>query len=179
MRYSFTETGDDRAKTKGVSWALTTLAVLTVASLLFVSATLAGPAASKQRIAMKVKSPVGSGAGTFIFTPLGSGPLESDAGTIKDTSEQQKHVVRGGQPVIVFTFTSTWTGKKGTMVIRERIDDVAAKNGNRIGTGVWSLLRAKGTDQYAGLSGSGRSAYVLPPNGCCVLFRYQGSVTKP
>ena len=158
---------------------MTALGLLAMASLVFVSATLAGPAASKQRIAMKVRSPAGSGAGTFTFTPARSGSLGSDAGTIKDTSEQQKHVVRAGQTVIVFTFTSTWSGKKGTMVLRDRFEDVAAKNGNRIGTGVWSLVNAKGTGQYAGLSGSGRSAYVLTPHGCCVLFRYQGSVTKP
>lgn len=158
---------------------LTTLALLTVASLVLVSAPLAGSAASKpQRVAIEVKSTVGSRGGDFVLTPLGSGPLESDAGTITDTVSQ-KHVVRGGQSVIIFTLTSTWTGKRGTMVLRERIEDVAGGGGYRVGTGVWSVLSAKGTDQYAGLSGSGRSAYALTPQGCCVLIRYEGLVTQP
>lgn len=168
----------EEAKMKRVAPFLTILALLTVASLLLVSPTSAGPAASKQRVVMEVKSKVGSGGGAFVLTALGSRPLESDAGMIKDTVSQ-KHVVRGGQSVIIFTITSTWTGKRGTMVLRERIDDVAGGSGYRVGTGVWSLLSAKGTDQYAGLSGSGRSAYVLAPQGCCVLFRYEGFVTKP
>jgi hypothetical protein len=164
---------------KRVASILATLALLTVASLVLVSATPAGPAASKpQRVVMEVKSKVGSGGGTFVLTPLRSGPLKSDAGMIKETISQ-KHVVRGGQAVIIFTITSTWTGKRGTMVLRERIDDVAGGAGYRVGTGTWSLLRASGTDQYAGLSGGGRSAYVLALKGCCVLFHYEGFVTKP
>ena len=163
---------------KRVASILTTLALLSVASLVLVSTTLAGPAASKQRVVMKVKSTVGSGGGTFVLTPLGSGPLKPDAGMIKETVSQ-KRVVRGGQAVIIFTITSTWTGKRGTMVLLERIDDVAGRNGDRVGTGVWSLLSARGTDQYAALSGSGRSAYVVTPHGCCVHFRYEGFVAKP
>jgi len=156
----------------------TILALLTVASLVLVSATPAGQAASKQRVAMEVKSTVGSRAGTFVLTALGAGQLKSDAGTIKDTVSQ-KHVVRSGQAVVIFTITSTWTGKLGTMVLRERIDDVAGGGGYRVGTGVWSLRSASGTNQYAGLSGSGGSAYALSAHGCCVLFRYEGFVTKP
>jgi hypothetical protein len=150
-----------------------------VASLVLVSATPAGPAASgPQRIVMEVKTKVSSAGGTFVLTPLGSGSLKSDTGTIKRTVSQKK-VVRYGQSVIIFTMTSTWTGKRGKMVLRERIDDVAGGSGYRIGTGVWSLLSASAAKQYAGLSGSGRAAYWLAPQGCCVFFRYEGLVTKP
>lgn len=173
MLYSFTK----GAQMKRVAVAMA-FALLFVASLVFVSTTLAGPATSKQRVVMRVKSEIGSGVGTFVLTPTGSGSLESDVGAIKEAISQ-KQVVRGGKSVIVFTITSTWTGRRGTMVLREQIDDVAGKNGNRIGTGVWSLLRARATAQYAGLSGGGRSAYVVTPRGCCVVLRYQGSVTKP
>ena len=174
MRYSLAKNMGRRPAPS----TLTALALLTVASLVLVSTAPAERTATTQRVVMKVRSKIGSAAGTFALTATGTGPLRSDTGTIAETVAQ-KQIVRGGTPVIVFTITSTWTGKRGTMVLRERIEDVAGKNGNRIGTGVWSLLRAKGTDQYAGLSGSGRSAYVLTPHGCCVLFRYQGSVTKP
>jgi hypothetical protein len=162
---------------KRVTSALPTVVVLTVGSLVFVSAAPAGPAANKQHVVMEVKSEVGSAAGTFVLTPLGSGPITSDAGTISLTVSQ-KHGVRSGQSVIIFTIASTWTGKRGTMVVRQRIDDVAGGGSYRVGTGVWSLLSASGTNQYAGLSGSGRSAYVVPPHGP-VLFRYEGFVTKP
>jgi hypothetical protein len=84
----------------------TILALLTVASLVLVSATPAGQAASNQRVAMEAKSTAGSKAGTFVLTALGSGPLKSDAGTIKDTVSQ-KHVARSGQSVTIFTITST------------------------------------------------------------------------
>jgi hypothetical protein len=162
-----------------VASVLMTLTLLTVASLVLVSATPAGPAASKpQRVVMEVTSKFSSPGGTFVLTSLGSGSLKSDAGSIKRTVSQKK-VVRRGQSVIVFTMTSTWTGKQGKMVLRERIDDVAGGSGYRVGTGVWSLLGASGTDQYAGVNGSGRSAYVLAPHGCCALFRYEGLVTKP
>jgi hypothetical protein len=61
------------------------------------------------------------------------------------------------------------------MVLRERIDDVAAGNGYRVGTGVWSLLSARGTGQYAGQKGSGRSAYAWTPQNR-VFFRFEGLV---
>ncbi len=126
---------------------------------------------------MEVTSKASSPGGKFVLTSLGSGSLKSDAGTIKRAVSQKK-VVRRGQSVIIFTMTSTWTGKRGKMVLREQIDDVAGGGGYRVGTGDWSLLSASGTNQYARLSGSGRSAYVLAPHGCCVLFRYEGLVTK-
>ena len=157
---------------------LTTLAVLNVASLMLVSATWAATTVSKQRVVMEAKAIVGPGGGTFVVTPQGHGPLKSDAGKFTFTVSQ-KEVVRSGQSVIIFTSTSTWAGKRGTMVLRERFDDVAAGgNGYRVGTGVWSLLSARGTGQYAGLSGSGRSAYVVTPQER-LFFRWEGFVTKP
>ncbi len=163
---------------KRVASLLTALALLSIASLVLVSATSAGTAASNQRVVIEGKATVGTGSARFALTPLGSGSLKSDSGTMVETVTQ-KHVVRSGQAVIIFTVTSTWTGKLGTLVLRQRIDDVAAGSAYRVGTGDWSLLTASGTNQYAGLTGSGRSAYVLAPHGCCVLFRLEGFVAKP
>ena len=160
-----------------VARTLTTLAQLSVASLVLVSAAQAGPAATKQRVVMEAKAAAGPGGGTFVVTPQGPGPLKSDTGTFTFTISKQE-VVRSGQRVTIYTVTSTWAGKRGTLVLRQRIDDVAAGNGYRVGTGVWSLLSARGTGQYAGVSGSGRSAYAWTPQKR-VFFRYEGFVTKP
>ena len=173
MRHGFTKTMGRRPAPS----TLTAFALLTVASLVLVSTAPAERTATTQRVVMKVRSKIGSAAGTFALTATGTGPLRSDTGTIAETVAQ-KQIVSGGTPVIVFTITSTWTGKRGTMVLRERIEDVGVKNGNRFGTGVWSLLSARATAQYVGFVGSGHSAYTVTPQGCCVVFRYQGSVTK-
>lgn len=157
----------------------TTLALVTVASLVCISATPAGPATNRQRVAVEAKKIAGPGDGTFVLTTLGPGPLKPDSGTFTD-SVSQKNVVRSGQSVLIFTATSTWTGKQGTLVLQLRIDDVAAGNGYRVGTGMWSLLSARGTGQYAGLNGSGRLAYVATPKAPIdhVSIRYEGVVTK-
>lgn len=153
------------------------LALLTVASMVLVSATPAG--ASKQRVVIEAKKVAGPGVGTFALTPQGSGPLAADSGTFGATVSQRT-IVRSGQSVTIFTATSTWTGKKGTLLLRERVEDVAAGGIYRVGTGVWSLLSAKGSGQYAGVSGSGRSAYVATPKAAVdrVSFRYEGLVGK-
>jgi hypothetical protein len=148
-----------------------------VASVVLVSAAPAGPAASKQGIVIEAKKAAGPGGGTFVLTPVGPGPLAADAGRFTFTVSQQ-HVVRSGQSVTIYSATSTWAGKQGTMVLRERIEDVAAGSGYRVGSGVWSLLSARGIGQYAGLTGSGRSAYAWTPQNR-VFFRFEGFVTKP
>jgi hypothetical protein len=152
-----------------------TLALVGVAALVLGSATAAGSAASKQRLVIEAKKVAGPGGGAFVLTPQGAGALERDSGTFTG-SVTQTSVVRSGQEVTIFTATSTFAGKLGTLVIRERIDDVAAGSGYRVGTGTWSVLGAKATGQYAGLSGSGRSAYSVTPQHR-VLFRYEGFLT--
>ena len=156
--------------------ALIALGVLAAAPAL-VSAAPAGPIAVKQHVVIEAKKTAGPGGGTFVVTSMGSGPLTSDFGNFTFTVSQ-KHVVRSGQPATIYTVVSTWAGKQGTMVFRERIEDVAAGNGYRVGTGVWSLIAARGTGQYAGLNGTGRSAYAWT-NQNRVYFRFEGTVTKP
>lgn len=87
-------------------------------------------------------------------------------------------MVRAGQPITIFTTTSTWKGKRGTFVLRERIEGVAAGNGYSVGTGTWSLVGAKGSGQYAGLVGSGWEAGVVTPGReHRIFFRFEGFVT--
>jgi hypothetical protein len=157
---------------------LKTLALLGAAVLVLVSATAASAAARKQPVTMESSSTLqlqGS-SGVFVVTPVGSGPLLPDAGTFT-SSISQKKLVRGGQSVYVFTGTSTWKGKLGTLVVKEQFDDVDASRGYRVATGLWSLVSAKGTGRYAGVSASGGSAYVVTPGGR-VLFRWEGLAAK-
>jgi hypothetical protein len=156
-----------------------TLALLGAGALVLVSAAPASTAAGKQPVTMESSSTLklrGS-SGAFVLTPVGSGPLQPDAGTFTSVISQKK-VVRDGQSVYVFTGTSTWNGKLGTLVVHEQFDDVDASRGYRIATGPWSLVSAKGTGQYTGVSASGRSAYVLTPGGR-VFFRWEGLAAKP
>lgn len=163
---------------------LTALALFTVASLVLVSATPAGPAdakpcvppAGKQCVVMETRErgPVG---GTFSLTPTGPGPLKSDSGMYSSTYSTKK-VVREGQLVIIYTGTATGRGRRGTFVLRERFDQFAAGSGYAANTGVWSLVRARGRGQYAGLSGSGRLAGVSTPQRR-IFFRFEGFVIKP
>jgi hypothetical protein len=165
-------------KMKRVASILTTLALFTVASLVLVSATTASPVAGTQRITMESSSTLqqrGS-SGAFVLTPVGSGPLQPDAGTFT-SSISQKKIVRDGQSVYVFKGKSTWKGKLGTLVVQQQFDDVDASRGYRVATGLWSLVSAQGTGQYAGVRASGRAAYVLTPSGH-VFFRWEGLAAK-
>jgi hypothetical protein len=165
-----------RGTNEWVAPVMTTLALFTVAVLVLVSATPASPAASKQRVVLEAKKTYGPGGGTFVVTTLGPGPLTSDSGEFTFRASP-KNVVRSGQSIIVFSTTTSFTGKRGTLVFRGPFDQVAAGNGYRVATGDWSIVTARGTGQYAGLSGSGRSAYVVTPQGR-LFTRWEGFVTK-
>ena len=162
---------------KLVTSVLMPLLLAFVASLVLVAAAPANPTATKQHVVLEGTKIAGPGGGTFTLTASGSGPLKADSGTFSGPVSQKK-IVRNGQAVIIFTSTTTFKGKLGTLVLKERFEDVAAGNGYRVGTGVWSVVKAKGKRQYAGLTGSGRSAYVLAQDHH-VFFRWEGFVTKP
>ena len=53
----------------------------------------------------------------------------------------------------------TLTGKRGTVVARNRIEWVDIPDGWAAMTGTWKVIRATG--DYAGLSGGGRGAGVM------------------
>ena len=156
--------------------SVTALALLTGALLVLAPATLAVPSTSKQRIVMEVTAS-GPAGGPFVLTPEGSGPLKPDTGKWTFVASK-KEIVRGGQSVTRYTSTTTWAGKLGTLVLRERFDDVAAGRGYRVGTGTWSPVTARGTGQYAKVTGAGRSAYVLTPHQG-PYGRWEGTVRSP
>ena len=142
------------------------LAVLAVlaAAVTLTSVAAAGPAAAKQRVAFDVKI---LPQGTFVLTPFKAGALKRDAGTFTGDwrSASWRNVIRDGQKVSIPTpVVWTFTGKRGTLAIRERnewVDIGNDANGDSsqdgIAIGTWKVVR--GTGEYAGITGSGRSAH--------------------
>jgi hypothetical protein len=74
-------------------------------------------------------------------------------------------VTRQGQEISIYDMTFTYNGKLGTLTIRERSEWVDVSNENARGVdyrpavavGTWKVVR--GTGQYAGIAGGGRSAH--------------------
>jgi hypothetical protein len=83
-------------------------------------------------------------------------------------------VILKGQGMAVYVAVATLTGRRGTFVIRWRMEFVGAGDGNTVGTGTWSLVR--GTGAYTGGFGGGRVAAVaVTPRGF-TSSQYEGFV---
>ena len=67
--------------------------------------------------------------------------------------------MRDGQAIDINDPQMTLTGKRGTLVARNRIELVDLPDGWAVFTGTWKVIR--GTGDYAGLSGGGRGAGVM------------------
>jgi hypothetical protein len=142
---------------------LTTIA-LVLACAVSVSTAGAGPKAGKQRVAISAR-PSDSGPGQFVLTPFGSGALEGDSGKVRVAISGGRTVRRQGQDVSIYNITFTYTGKRGSLTIRERSEWVDVSNENAPGVdyppavaiGTWKVVR--GTGQYAKITGGGRSAH--------------------
>ena len=147
------------------------------------SVAAAGPAGAKQRVALTVTIlPSGKG----VLTPLKDGALTRDSGTFSGSNPPSTPpdltVVRGGQAVEVYNNVWTFAGKGGSLVIRERneavdlgqdLDHNGFQDGIAIGT--WKVIR--GTGDYAGIAGGGRSAHFY--QGQRWVARYEGFLTAP
>jgi hypothetical protein len=146
------------------------------------SAAAARPDAAKQRVAIDVKLYPEM---TFVLTPLESGPLRGDSGKISHNflSLTGRDVMRDGQSVGIYDGgVITLTGKRGTLVIRERTEWVDLhRDSNRdgesdsIAIGTWKVVR--GTGQYAGTVGKGGNAHV--GLGKVWYERHEGYLTAP
>ena len=134
-------------RTKVVAWT-----VLGAAALTLTAGAGAGPVAAKQRIAI-----TGKGDGhTFVLRPLTGGELRRDSGTFSDCCWSERVVVRDGQKIEINNPLATYAGRRGTLVVRYRIEWVNAGNGYIVGTGTWKVVR--GTGAYKGITGDGRGA---------------------
>src|SRR5262245_43888446 len=149
------------------------------AAVTLASIASAGSGVAKQRIQLTVQILPG---GNGVLTPLQQGGLEVDRGTFGGdwASHTGSHVMRDGQSIDRYTATWAFTGKKGTLVFRERNEwtDIGSDaNGDGSSDGVafgkWKVVR--GTGQYAGIVGGGRSGH--SGLGRKWFARYEGFLT--
>lgn len=143
-----------------MSRKLTAVAVLAATAVTLTAVAAAGPVAAKQRIAIQVK---GGANESFVLTPLTSGAIKLDSGAATFCCWSSRHTTRGGQAIELNDPQMTLTGKRGTLVARNRIGWVDLPDGWAVFTGTWKVIRATG--DYAGLSGGGRGAGVSLANG--------------
>jgi hypothetical protein len=132
------------------------VALCVVAATVTVTAVAAAhPEATKQRVAITAKGVANpSSFGKFVLTPLQTGTLKADSGTETSSVSSERVVMREGQEVKIVNWTTTCKGKRGSFVIRVRLEQVEAGNGYHVSIGSWTFVRGTGT--YAHVSGGGR-----------------------
>ncbi len=144
------------------------------------SVAAAGPEAARQQVEITAKG-VANDAGfalKFVLTPLGAGALKPDSGKETSVVANQRVVTRDGQRATIVTWVTTCKGKRGSFVLRVRIEHIGAGNGFHIGTGTWRFVR--GTGAYAGITGGGRVANAWVDSGSRALSeRRDGFLTLP
>lgn len=153
---------------------LTLLGAVAVAATL-ASIAAAAPDGAKQRVAINMKI---YPQGTFVLTPLQSGALKRDSGTVSGNwrSIPGRDVVRDGQKVTIFDGgVWTLTGKRGVLTIRDRNEWVDVGNDDGVAVGTWRVVR--GTGEYAGVVGKGRNGHA--GLGSPWYARYEGFLTHP
>jgi hypothetical protein len=144
------------------------VAALVALAVVLQSGAAPGPDAAKadpvkQRVAFTTQAAKTTHASPFVLTPLEAGALKRDSGTLTAGLPPARVVMRGGQRVEVYDDVVTLKGKLGTLEIRDRAQYVDAGNGYDVGTSTWTVLR--GTGQYAGVTGGGRSGNVVLDRG--------------
>ena len=150
------------------------LVVLAVV-LTFVSAAAGTSTASKQRVVVTSKVGVGD---RFTLTPLTPGALGTDSGSFDSCCWGYRTLVRDGQDVIVNDHDRrTFTGKRGTLVLRFHNEWTDAGSGYAIGVSTWRVV--SGTGAYKGVTGGGRAATVwLHPTRGPAGFQAEGFLTS-
>ena len=141
----------------------------------------ADPDAARQRVAISMANLPN---GTFALTPFQPGKLKSDSGSMHPTVANYvpRSVIRDGQRVDVYE-PVVWVleGKRGTLTVKEpRNEWVGTGGGRSIATGTWVVVR--GTGQYAGVTGGGRTAHLsdeIGQGGPCWCAREEGFLSVP
>jgi hypothetical protein len=142
-------------------------AMLAVASL-----ASAAPEAVKQRVAITSKD---LPDGTFVLSPFASGAIKRDTGTTSIVIHDPTRVLREGQSFELYVLDWTFTGKRGTLTIRERNEWLDTGDAY-VAYGRWSVKG--GTGQYAKVTGGGRSVGVGHDRGEGDWFaRHEGYLT--
>jgi hypothetical protein len=94
---------------------------------------------------------------------LTPGAIQPDTGAASFCCWTERPTVRDGEAIDINDPLMTLTGKRGTLVARNRIGYVDVTDGWAVFTGTWKVVRATG--QYAGLGGGGRGAGIARPSG--------------
>ena len=149
---------------------LTAVAALAAAAATLAAVAAAGPVVAKQRVAIQEKTQA-----SFVLTPLTPGAIKRDTGGARFCCWTDRHIVRDGQDIDINDPEMTLTLKRGTLVIRNRIGFVDIPDGWAVFTGTWKVIR--GTGDYAGLTGGGRRAGVMLPNGS-VKSQFEGFLSR-
>jgi hypothetical protein len=136
-----------------------------IAAAAIATASDAGSAVAKQRVAIQH---IGS---SFVLTPLTPGGVKPDTGPISFCCWTERPTMRDGEAIDINDPQMTLTGKRGTLVVRNRIGYVDITAGWAIFTGTWTVIR--GTGQYAGLAGGGLGAGISSPAGS-TKARFEG-----
>jgi len=154
-----------------ISAVLVVAAVGGIAALLTTGAA-AGSSAKPERIAIVL----GGNASTFQLTPIGSGPVHSDSGTVTACCWTNRDVTRDGQSASLADPKLTFEGGHGTFTWRAHLTFVDINNDYTVATGVWKITH--GTGQYAHLKGHGRQAFAQKTqDGQDVADKAEGVVT--
>jgi hypothetical protein len=136
-------------------------------AVMLTSVAAGGTDAAKQRVAIVTKGMANaSSTAVFVLTPQQVGALKRDSGStaVEGALPRERVVMREGQAVAIYDpIVETLDGKRGTLVIRSRIEYVDAGNGYHVGTGTWKVVR--GTGQYAQITGGGRRGDVYLDRG--------------
>jgi hypothetical protein len=146
---------------------------LSAAALTFVSAAAGTSTEPKQLVTITSKA----GGDRFALVWLRPGATITDSGSVDDRILTERDLVRDGQHALVNGVLETYTGKRGTLVLRDRIEWIDAGNGHTIGLSTWRVVR--GTGAYKDVTGGGRgaSAWLHPPSGP-VSYRNDGYLTS-
>lgn len=157
-----------------------TVLLALAAAVTLTSVAAAGLDAAKQRVAIMTKGAANaSSPAVFVLTPLQAGALKPDSGTtrVAGSLPPERVAMREGQRVAIYdSIVETLKGKRGSLVIRSRLEYVDAGNGYHVGTGTWKVVR--GTGQYAQITGGGRRGDVYLDRGPW-SGRNEGFLTLP
>jgi hypothetical protein len=146
-------------------------AIMVLAAFVATAATLApgvaaGPLAAKQRVTIELTGP-----GSFVLAPMTTGAIKRDTGSASSCCWTRRFITRGGLTSEIDDPQVTLRGKRGTLVLRNRIEFSDIPDGWAVFTGSWKLVR--GTGAYAGLSGGGHGAGIQLANGAAKAL-YEG-----
>lgn len=145
-----------------------------VSAFVLLSVASAGSNATKQRISFLQTFDPATGAGSWKLIPLSPGPLKADSGTQKGYGTASAEALRNGQRVIPIVGSDNMSGKRGTLVISQRLVSTAVGSRYTADIGTWKFV--SGTGAYQSMTGGGRFAGVGLPGGK-VIINQEGWVT--